>query len=185
VIPFAYSHLVSFGASGYLFGLAVAKGVRFHPEADYLGGFFLPCLAFSIMTITTIGLIEIGQAISDPWGNDPEDFAVPRFLHATAKMTRHLIEAVPDDPLEQQQTVDVGAPKLSQIPLWGQSRHRHHGHAHDSEQQPGDRRRRLSLQAGTRRNSCRRPSLSSSSLAAGLGIAGKEQRPNVCCTATV
>lgn len=198
VIPFAYSHLVSFGCFVYLFGLAVAKAVRFQPEADYLGGLFLPCLSFSILTIIAIGLIEIGQAISDPWGNDPEDFAVPRFLHATAKMTRHLIEGEHDDPLDVSQTVDVGSPELQHVPLEGQSRMRRHAspepHHHGALgglgaiHQHGHGQRRHSFHAfgggaahldvGRRRRDSlmRIPGGTSNSLLAGLGIASKEQK---------
>ena len=64
------------------------------------------------------------QAISDPWGNDPEDFAVPRFLHATAKLTRHLIDDVVDDPLETKSSVQIGSPELGHVPLDGQVRAR-------------------------------------------------------------
>ena len=137
MIPFAYSHLVSFGSFSYLLFLAVAKAVRFTPEADYLSGLVLPCASFAIMTITAIGLIEIGQAISDPWGNDPEDFAVPRFLHATAKMTRLLIEHDIGDPLDDAAEVNMGNVDLRHVPLEGQSRVRRHIEK-DGESKDGD-----------------------------------------------
>ncbi len=47
---------------------------------------------------------------------------MPRFLHSTAKITRHLIEHVPDDPLTEQGSTKIGAPDLSHIPIDGQSR---------------------------------------------------------------
>jgi predicted membrane chloride channel (bestrophin family) len=122
VIPFAYSHLVSAACFFYLVGLALVKAMRFHPDAPVLAGLVLPMLSFWIALITTIGLIDIGQAISDPWGNDPEDFAVPRFLHSTAKMSRYLIESANDDPLEGDQQMNIGTPELSHIPVDGQSR---------------------------------------------------------------
>ena len=122
VIPFAYSHLVSAASFFYLLGLAVIKAVRFRPDAPIVGGFVLPCLSFWIALITTIGLIDIGQAISDPWGNDPEDFAVPRFLHATAKLTRHLVHEMDDDPLEDMGSVNLGRVNLDHLPMEGQSR---------------------------------------------------------------
>lgn len=124
MIPFSYSHLVSFGCFLYLLGLAIAKAMRFEPDTDYFGGLVLPALSFLIAMVTTVGLIEIGQAISDPWGNDPEDFAVPRFLHGTAKMTRLLIEGVEVDPLATEATIEMGDVELDHVPLEGQSRHR-------------------------------------------------------------
>ena len=50
-------------------------------------------------------MIDIGQRIADPWGNDAEDFAVPRFLHATAKLTRGIVEETENDPLQGSEDV--------------------------------------------------------------------------------
>lgn len=122
VIPFSYSHLVSFSCFFYLLGLAILKGARFTPEATYLGGILMPCLSLLILLFSTVGLIDIGQAISDPWGNDAEDFAVPRFLHATAKISRQLIESEVEDPLDEQEDVVMGSPNISHIAVDGQTR---------------------------------------------------------------
>ena len=137
VIPFSYSHLVSAACFFYLLGVSFLKAARFRPDASLFGGLILPALSFWIALITTIGLIDIGQCIADPWGNDPEDFAVPRFLHSTAKMTRQLTESVPEDPLHEEGATCIGSPDLSYIPNDGQSRMR-------VPEQAGFRRRRVS-----------------------------------------
>ena len=49
---------------------------------------------------------------------------MPRFLHATAKLTRHLIDDVVDDPLETKSSVQIGSPELGHVPLDGQVRAR-------------------------------------------------------------
>ena len=54
------------------------------------------------------------EAIANPWGTDPEDFAVPTFLHTTAKCARVIIETQTDHPLEGQQ-VDIGNPDLTHL----------------------------------------------------------------------
>ena len=129
VIPFAYSHLVSMSCALYLVGLAVIKAVQFQPDSPILSGAVLPCLSLFIAIISTVGLIEVGQVIADPWGNDPEDFAVPRFLHATAKLTRYVTEDCINDPLSEESKVQIGAPSLNFVPLEGQRRlRRNHGH---------------------------------------------------------
>ena len=48
--------------------------------------------SFLLTLVVNVGLIEIGQAIANPWGTDPEDFAVPTFLHTTAKCARVILE---------------------------------------------------------------------------------------------
>ena len=95
VIPFVYSHLVSMSCFLYLFFFAVDKGARFTPESTYIFGLAVPAASFFIALITTTGLVEVGQAIADPFGgNDPEDFALPTFLNTTAKQTFHIAYAV-------------------------------------------------------------------------------------------
>jgi len=119
VIPFVYSHLVSAGSFLYLLGLAVLKAAALTPDVDLLSGLVLPLLSFLIAVITTIGLIEIGQAIANPWGIDPEDFAVPKFLQVTAKASRLLVELDEVDPLASTlangEPVDIGNPDLRNI----------------------------------------------------------------------
>lgn len=91
VIPFVYSHLVSLACFLYLAFFAVEKGSRFAPEATYLFGLLIPAASFLITLITTLGLVEIGQTIANPFkGDDIEDFVIPSFLTSTAKLTRYM-----------------------------------------------------------------------------------------------
>jgi len=99
VIPFVYSHLVSTGSFLYLLGLAVLKAAAFRPEETTFNGIIMPLSSFLIALVTMIGLIEIGSAIANPWGTDPEDFAVPLMLQVTAKCSRLICELEQTDPL--------------------------------------------------------------------------------------
>lgn len=47
---------------------------------------------------------------------------MPRFLHSTAKLTRHLIHEMDDDPLEDMDSVNLGHINLDHLPMEGQSR---------------------------------------------------------------
>ena len=85
VIPFVYSHLVSTGSFLYLLGLAVLKAAAFRPEETVFNGIIMPLSSFLIALVTMIGLIEIGSAIANPWGTDPEDFAVPLMLQVCGR----------------------------------------------------------------------------------------------------
>ena len=117
VIPFVYAHLVSLGSFVYLLGVAIVKGVKCTPGSPYLSGLVLPMLSFVLMVVLTVGLIEIGQAIANPWGTDPEDFAVPTFLHTTAKCARVIIESEDIHPLQNVKggVVDIGDPDLKHL----------------------------------------------------------------------
>jgi len=91
VIPFVYSHLVSLSCFFYLAFLGVEKGARFTPDSSYVFGAAVPAASFFIALVTTLGLVEIGQAISDPFsGDDREDFALPSFLKSCADLTFHV-----------------------------------------------------------------------------------------------
>lgn len=60
VIPFCYIHLVSFLVNAYLITFAMAKGRLFEPEADVARGCVFPALAAFFLSISCLGLIEIG-----------------------------------------------------------------------------------------------------------------------------
>jgi len=114
VIPFVYAHLVSSGSFIYLLGISFVKAGKFRPDANIMDGLVLPLLSFLLCLVVTVGLIEIGQAIANPWGTDPEDFAVPTFLHTTAKCARVIIESETEDPLKGKH-VDIGNPDLNHL----------------------------------------------------------------------
>lgn len=114
MIPFVYSHLVSLACFLYLAFFAVEKGCRFAPEATYVFGLLVPLASFLITLVTTLGLVEIGQAIADPFGgNDPEDFAVPSFLNSCASLMHHACHS----PLMDAPCRDELASRLSETTL--------------------------------------------------------------------
>ena len=88
VIPFAYIHLVSFLVNFYLITFALAKGRLFTPDADLARGVIFPCLATFFLSVSCLGLIEIGGRMQNPVGNDAEDFAVLTFLNLTLDMSK-------------------------------------------------------------------------------------------------
>jgi len=88
VIPFAYIHLVSFLVNFYLITFALAKGRLFTPDADIARGVVFPGLATFFLSVSCLGLIEIGGRMQNPVGNDAEDFAVLTFLNLTLDMSK-------------------------------------------------------------------------------------------------
>lgn len=64
VIPFCYIHLVSFLINGHLVMFAIAKGRLFTPESDILRGCVFPSLSAAFLSISCLGLIEIGGCVA-------------------------------------------------------------------------------------------------------------------------
>jgi len=91
VMPFAYSHLISLTSTLFLVCQSALKGLFFKPDASYSFGFTLPFLATLILTLSMVGLVEIGNIISNPFGWDLEDFPVTRFCKTTAIKSRDCI----------------------------------------------------------------------------------------------
>ena len=83
VLPFIYTHLVSSASTLYLIFAAFAKGLYFTPDA-YIGfGIVLPFCGVFMSVFTVFGLLEVGNTILDPFGSDPEDFALLHFVEYT------------------------------------------------------------------------------------------------------
>lgn len=93
VIPFCYIHLVSFIVNAYLITFAMAKGRLFAPEADLARGCIFPCLAAFFLSLSCLGLIEIGGRMQNPVGGDAEDFAVLTFLNLTIDASKTALRA--------------------------------------------------------------------------------------------
>ena len=93
VLPFIYTHLVSLCCTAYLFFFAFLKGLYFHPDAGLCFGFMLPLCSVIITTLAIFGLLEVGDTIGDPFGSDPEDFAVLHFVECTAVASLEAIQA--------------------------------------------------------------------------------------------
>jgi len=92
VLPFIYTHLVSMSSTIYLLFTAFTKGQYFDEEADYGYGIVLPCLGVLMITLATYGLLEVGNTILDPFGDDPEDFALLHFVEFTIAASYEAIQ---------------------------------------------------------------------------------------------
>ena len=80
VLPFIYTHLVSMSSTLFLMFNAFNKALYFTPDA-YVGfGLILPFCSICMISLVVFGLLEVGNTILDPFGNDPEDFALLHFV---------------------------------------------------------------------------------------------------------
>ena len=93
VMPFMYTQLVSFACAFYLIVYAILKGLHFTPDATVDYGFVFPFLALTLTTVTSLGLLEVGSIISNPCGDEAEDFAIYTFVDRTVKGSRKVIDA--------------------------------------------------------------------------------------------
>ena len=84
VLPFIYTHLVSSAAAAFLMFNAFIKGMYFTPDATWTFGFWMPVGHVLLTTFATFGLLEVGSTILDPFGRDPEDFAITHLVEWTA-----------------------------------------------------------------------------------------------------
>ena len=83
VMPFVYTHLVSFACFIYLGCSGFLSGFQFGPESSWTFGLGVPAAFYAIKIFTTFGLFEVGEVILDPFGDDPEDFALLHFVEST------------------------------------------------------------------------------------------------------
>ena len=72
---------------------AILKGLHFTPDATVDYGFVFPFLALTLTTVTSLGLLEVGSIISNPCGDEAEDFAIYTFVDRTVKGSRKVIDA--------------------------------------------------------------------------------------------
>lgn len=87
VLPFIYTHLVSASCTIYLVINAFLKGLYFTRDSEYTFGLWLPAANVIITTLGVFGLLEVGDTIIDPFGGDPEDFAVTHLVEWTASVS--------------------------------------------------------------------------------------------------
>ena len=119
VMPFIYTHLVSLSCFVYrtlvhsnsahhaphpsvdprvcvpraaVFAEAFISGVRFKPSASVSFGLIFPLIFVLAKIISTFGLIVVGETILDPFGTDPEDFALLHFIEVTVTSSHEAIE---------------------------------------------------------------------------------------------
>ena len=95
VMPFIYTHLVSLSCFVYLMASAFLAGVSFTPGTSTLFGLVFPLIFVVAKIIATFGLIEVGETILDPFGEDPEDFALLHFVEVTICSSHEAIEIEP------------------------------------------------------------------------------------------
>ena len=88
VLPYIYTHLVSLSCALYLICFAFLMGTRFSMDASIAFGLVYPLLYVTVQIVTTFGLIEVGETILDPFGSDPEDYALLHFVEVTVVPSR-------------------------------------------------------------------------------------------------
>jgi hypothetical protein len=92
VLPFIYTHLVSALSTFYLIVTAFLKGLYFEPDEPALMGLGLPLIGLFVAILSTYGLLEVGNTILDPFGDEPEDFALTHFVEHAVGVSREAIE---------------------------------------------------------------------------------------------
>ena len=95
VLPYIYTHLVSLSCALYLVCFSFLMGTRFSPEASISFGVVYPALYVVVQIVTTLGLIEVGETILDPFGSDPEDYALLHFVEVTVVSSHEAIQIKP------------------------------------------------------------------------------------------
>ena len=92
-LPYVYTHLI--GLSSFLFLLtnSITQGFHFTPDAPISYGFAFPAFGLFVTTFTSVGLVEIGSTLCDPFGGDSEDFPIFTFLNFTAVTSRNIIDS--------------------------------------------------------------------------------------------
>ena len=109
VLPYMYVHLVSLLTAIFLGIFAVEKGLLFTPEADYTYGLVLPFISWVIMCCSCVGLIEVGTTLANPFGSEPEDFAVFTFIDAATRNALFSIEGDLPEALRGDRGTSVSA----------------------------------------------------------------------------
>jgi len=92
VMPFIYTHLVSLACFIYLAVTAFLAGIKWKPESSVTFGLTVPMILLITKIFSTFGLIEVGETILDPFGSDPEDFAILHFVEVTCCSSHEAIE---------------------------------------------------------------------------------------------
>ena len=92
VMPFIYTHLVSLACFIYLAVTAFLAGIKWKPDSSVTFGLTVPMILLITKIFSTFGLIEVGETILDPFGSDPEDFAILHFVEVTCCSSHEAIE---------------------------------------------------------------------------------------------
>jgi hypothetical protein len=91
VLPYIYTHLVSLSCAIYLFRSTFLAGLEVTPDSSSTFGLILPATEVIGQIVATFGLIEVGETILDPFGSDPEDYALLHFVEVTAVSSHEAI----------------------------------------------------------------------------------------------
>ena len=91
VLPYIYTHLVSLSCAIYLFRSTFLAGLEVTPDSSSTFGLVLPATEVIGQIVATFGLIEVGETILDPFGSDPEDYALLHFVEVTAVSSHEAI----------------------------------------------------------------------------------------------
>merc|ERR1719424_1869235 len=83
VLPYVYTHLVSLACTIFLLAHAFLKGLYFEPSASLTFGLLMPLTSFVLLTLTVLGLLQIGSILANPLGPNREAFAVCLFINFT------------------------------------------------------------------------------------------------------
>ena len=89
------THLVSASSTLFLLASAYQRGLYFEPDAEIGMGCVLPFLGVLMSTVTTYGILEVGNTILDPFGDDAEDFALLHFVEYAMRASFEAIQAAP------------------------------------------------------------------------------------------
>jgi hypothetical protein len=95
VLPFIYTHLVSALSTFYLMVTAFLIGLYFEPGEPVVFTMCLSLIGLFVAILSTYGLLEVGSTILDPFGEDPEDFALTHFVEYAMGVSREAIEIQP------------------------------------------------------------------------------------------
>jgi len=91
VLPYIYTHLVSISCTIFLVGNAFLKGLYFEPDASLTFGLALPLASILLMTLTILGLLEIGAILANPLGPNKEAFAICHFVNYACSASREIV----------------------------------------------------------------------------------------------
>ena len=92
VLPFIYTHLVSALSTFYLMVTAFLIGLHFEPGEPAVFFICLSLIGLFVAILSTFGLLEVGSTILDPFGEDPEDFALMHFVEYAMGVSREAID---------------------------------------------------------------------------------------------
>ena len=119
VIPYVYTHMISLVSALYLVTYAVLKGTAFTPDSSLAFGLAFPFLSLLLMTISCIGLIEVGSTLANPWGGEFEDFCVLHFIDSAAVHTRSLVHSsLRGKSARSESAVSPVTPSVVQTTAW-------------------------------------------------------------------